>query len=130
MLFFFRFMYEKIHQLYEHDQLKSYRRPMNVWNCYYKIKFIYLSVKYIFLPILIRSVIIISILKLNTHITYNLIPLLKFTNYKKADINMFVWPLNIISPWSMNISLHCLQLHDLAIANNRNLDLQSWYGMQ
>ncbi|KAE9533820.1 hypothetical protein AGLY_008899 [Aphis glycines] len=30
MLFFFRFMYEKIHQLYEHDQLKSYRRPMNV----------------------------------------------------------------------------------------------------
>lgn len=30
MLFFFRFMYEKIHQLYEHDQLKSYRRPVNI----------------------------------------------------------------------------------------------------
>lgn len=30
MLFFFRFMYEKIHQLYEHDKLKSYRRPMNI----------------------------------------------------------------------------------------------------
>lgn len=30
MLFFFRFMYEKIHQLYEHDKLKSYRRPVNV----------------------------------------------------------------------------------------------------
>lgn len=30
MLFFFRFMYEKIHQLYEHDKLKSYRRPVNI----------------------------------------------------------------------------------------------------
>lgn len=30
MLFFFRFMYEKIHQLYEHDKLKSYRRPINI----------------------------------------------------------------------------------------------------
>lgn len=30
MLFFFRFMYEKIHELYEHDKLKSYRRPINI----------------------------------------------------------------------------------------------------
>ncbi|XP_025419163.1 DTW domain-containing protein 1 [Sipha flava] len=30
MLFFFRFMYEKIHQLYEHDKLKAYRRPVNI----------------------------------------------------------------------------------------------------
>lgn len=30
LLFFFRFMYEKIHQLYEHDKLKSYRRPVNI----------------------------------------------------------------------------------------------------
>ncbi|XP_050433525.1 tRNA-uridine aminocarboxypropyltransferase 1 [Adelges cooleyi] len=30
LLFFFRFMYEKIHQLYEHDKLMSYRRPVNI----------------------------------------------------------------------------------------------------
>ncbi|VVC24093.1 Hypothetical protein CINCED_3A000025 [Cinara cedri] len=30
LLFFFRFMYEKIHILYEHDQLKAYRRPVNI----------------------------------------------------------------------------------------------------
>lgn len=30
MLFFFRFMYEQIHQLYEHDKLLSYRRPVNI----------------------------------------------------------------------------------------------------
>jgi DTW domain-containing protein YfiP len=30
MLFFFRFMYEQIHQLYEHDQLLAYRRPVNI----------------------------------------------------------------------------------------------------
>lgn len=30
LLFFFRFMYEKIHILYEHDKLKSYRRPINI----------------------------------------------------------------------------------------------------
>lgn len=30
LLFFFRFMYEKIHILYEHDELKAYRRPVNI----------------------------------------------------------------------------------------------------
>lgn len=30
MLFFFRFMYEQIHQYYEHNKLKSYRRPVNI----------------------------------------------------------------------------------------------------
>lgn len=53
MLFFFRFMYEKIHQLYEHDELKSYRRPVNIWNFVYKKKIIFLSKIYFFLPILI-----------------------------------------------------------------------------
>lgn len=30
ILFFFRFMYEQIHQYYEHEKLKAYRRPMNI----------------------------------------------------------------------------------------------------
>lgn len=30
LLFFFRFMYEKIHTLYDHDLLYSYKRPMNI----------------------------------------------------------------------------------------------------
>jgi len=28
LLFFFKFMYEKIHTLYDHEQLKSYKRPL------------------------------------------------------------------------------------------------------
>nr|XP_018913092.1 PREDICTED: DTW domain-containing protein 1 [Bemisia tabaci] len=28
LLFFFRFMYEKIHQLYDHESLRSYKRPL------------------------------------------------------------------------------------------------------
>lgn len=28
LLFFFRFMYSKIHTLYDHDQLKSYKRRL------------------------------------------------------------------------------------------------------
>ncbi|KAF6206991.1 hypothetical protein GE061_018228, partial [Apolygus lucorum] len=28
LLFFFRFMYDKIHTLYDHDALKSYKRPL------------------------------------------------------------------------------------------------------
>lgn len=30
MLFFFRFMYEQIHQFYEHEKLLAYRRPINI----------------------------------------------------------------------------------------------------
>lgn len=30
LLFFFRFMYEQIHQYYEHNDLKAYRRPINI----------------------------------------------------------------------------------------------------
>lgn len=30
LLYFFRFMYEQIHQLYEHDKLISYKRPINI----------------------------------------------------------------------------------------------------
>lgn len=30
LLFFFRFMYEKIHCLYDHDLLYSYKRPINI----------------------------------------------------------------------------------------------------
>ena len=28
LLFFFRFMYDKIHTLYDHDSLRSYKRPL------------------------------------------------------------------------------------------------------
>lgn len=28
LLFFFRFMYDKIHSLYDHESLKSYKRPL------------------------------------------------------------------------------------------------------
>lgn len=30
LLFFFRYMYDLIHRYYDHDELLSYRRPMNV----------------------------------------------------------------------------------------------------
>lgn len=30
LLYFFRFMYEQIHQLYDSNKLLSYRRPINI----------------------------------------------------------------------------------------------------